>query len=529
MNTPAASRASRAVVIGSGFGGLSAAVRLRALGYDVTVVEALDQPGGRARAFKDQGFVFDAGPTVITAPYLIDELFTLLGREPREYFSLLPVDPFYRVEFHDGGRFDYVGEEDRILSQIQQFEPRDVDGYRRMVRHMKEIFDVGYTGLADKPFGRFGDMMKVLPDMMKLESYRTVYGLTAKYIRNEQLRQVFTFQPLLVGGNPFRTTSIYSMIHWLERKWGVWFVQGGTTALVHALVKLLGDVGVDVRCNSPVGRIEVEGGRTTGVVLENGERLDADIVVSNGDPSMVYTKLIDAQHRSKYTDRAVARVQGSMGLFVAYFGTDSRSPTAADPAAATKFEQIKHHTIVLGPRYKGLLDDIFAKKKLADDFSLYLHRPTATDRSLAPAGHDAWYVLSPVPNLKGGQDWEQLAPAYLDKIVRSLDRLAPGLSSSLKAVRHIDPRHFERDYRTMHGAAFGPEPVLTQSAWFRYHNASPDVGGLYFVGAGTHPGAGVPGVISSSKVLERVVERPARPSSWRAAETATSSTRRAAE
>jgi phytoene desaturase len=527
MNTSTTS-ASRAVVIGSGFGGLSAAVRLRALGYDVVVVEALDQPGGRARVFKDQGFTFDAGPTVITAPYLLEELFTLLGRDANDYYSLLPVDPFYRVEFPDGARFDYVGEEDRILAQIEQFDRRDVDGYRRMVRHMKDIFDVGYLGLADKPFGKFSDMLKVAPDMMRLESYRTVYGLASKYLHNEQLRQVFTFQPLLVGGNPFRTTSIYSMIHWLERKWGVWFVKGGTTALVHAFVRLLDDVGVPVRCNSPVTRIDVQGGRTTGVVLESGERIPCDIVVSNGDPSMVYTKLIGAEHRSKYTDRAVARVKGSMGLFVAYFGTDSRAegPNGKQPLA-TKFEEIKHHTIVLGPRYKGLLDDIFRRKVLADDFSLYLHRPTATDRSLAPAGHDAWYVLSPVPNLTGGQDWEQLAPAYLEKIMKSLDRLAPGLSSSMTAVRHIDPRNFEREYRTMHGAAFGPEPVLTQSAWFRYHNASPDVGGLYFVGAGTHPGAGVPGVISSAKVLERVVERPARPAAVPAARPASS--RRAAE
>jgi phytoene desaturase len=525
MSIPQASSPSRAVVIGSGFGGLAAAVRLRALGYDVVVVEALDQPGGRARAFRDDGFVFDAGPTVITAPYLLEELFQLLGRDPADYYELMPVDPFYRVEFPDGSRFDYVGEEDRILAQIEQFDRRDVDGYRRMVRHMKEIFDVGYVGLADKPFGKFTDMLKVAPDMVRLQSYRTVYGLTSKYLHDEKLRQVFTFQPLLVGGNPFRTTSIYSMIHWLERKWGVWFAKGGTTALVHAFVRLLADVGVPVRCNSPVTRIDVDNGRTTGVVLDNGERIPCDIVVSNGDPSMVYTKLIDAKHRSRHTDASVARVKGSMGLFVAYFGTDSRAPGGTE---ATKFEHIKHHTIVLGPRYKGLLDDIFTRKVLADDFSLYLHRPTATDRSLAPAGHDAWYVLSPVPNLQGGQDWEKVAPVYLDKILKSLDRLAPGLSSSVTTMRHLDPRHFEKDYRTMHGAAFGPEPVLTQSAWFRYHNASPDVGGLYFVGAGTHPGAGVPGVISSAKVLERVVERPARPAAVPAARSATAA-KRAAE
>lgn len=500
-NTALATSAStqRAVVIGSGFGGLSAAIRLRAMGYDVVIVEALDQPGGRARVFKDNGFTFDGGPTVVTAPYLFDELFTLVGRDPRDYFELLPVDPYYRVEFHDGGHFDYVGEEDRIVSQIEQFNRKDVDGYRKMVAHMKRIFEVGYEGLADVPFGKFTDMLKVAPAMVQLESYRTVYGLTSKYLQDERLRQVFTFQPLLVGGNPFTTTSIYSMIHWVERKWGVWFAKGGTTAIVNALVKLLGELGVEIKLNAPVRTIEVDGGKAKAVVLESGERLACDVVVSNADPSMVYRNMIAPQHRPKHSDARLNRVSGSMSLFVAYFGTTK------------KFEDIKHHTIVLGPRYKGLLDDIFKKKVLADDFSLYLHRPTATDASLAPAGNDCWYVLSPVPNLKGTTNWKEEAPRYLDKIAKSLDRLAPGLSSSMTSVRHIDPTHFLNDFRTADGAAFGPEPVLTQSAWFRYHNASPDVGGLYFVGAGTHPGAGMPGVLSSSKVLERVIERPTSP------------------
>jgi phytoene desaturase len=488
---------SKAIVIGSGFGGLAAAIRLRHKGYDVKVLEALDQPGGRGRVFRRDGFTFDAGPTVVTAPYLFEELFSLVGKDASDYFTLLPVDPFYRVEFHDGGRFDYVGDEERLLSQIAEFHKPDVDGYRKMVPHMRRIFEVGYEGLADVPFGRFTDMLKVAPDMVKLESYRTVYNLTAKYIKDERLRQVFTFQPLLVGGNPFRTTSIYSMIHWLERKWGVWFAKGGTTAIVDALVRLLGELDVEVRTNAPVARIRVsDAGKATGVELESGEQLDADVVVSNADPSFTYMKMIDAKHRRRHTDRQVNRVKSSMSLFVAYFGTDK------------KFEDIKHHTIVLGPRYKGLLDDIFNKKVLADDFSLYLHRPTATDAALAPAGKDAWYVLSPVPNLQGTTNWEDEAPRYLDKVLKSLDRLAPGLSSSVTSVSHLDPRHFLSDYRTKDGAAFGPEPVLTQSAWFRYHNASPDVRGLYFVGAGTHPGAGMPGVLCSAKVLDRVLPAP---------------------
>ena len=497
MSESLAPGVERAVVIGSGFGGLSAAVRLRKRGYDVVVVEALDQPGGRARTFQRDGCSFDAGPTVITAPYLLDELFTLVGKNPRDYFELVPVDPYYRVEMPDGSRFDYVGDEERILEQIRTFEPRDVDGYRRMAKHMERIFDVGYTGLADQPFDDIRDMLKLILSMTRLESHRSVAGLCAKYIRDPRLQQVFTFQPLLVGGNPFSTTSIYSMIHWLERKWGVWFAKGGTHAIVKALVRLLAEIDVPVRLNSPVASIDVgSDGAAKSVTLESGEVIACSVVVSNGDPSMTYSKLIDAKHRRKHTDAQVARVKGSMSLFVGYFSTTK------------KFDHVAHHTIVLGPRYKGLLDDIFKNKVLADDFSLYLHRPTATDKTLAPPGRDAWYVLSPVPNQKSGIDWEKEAPAYGEKILRSLDRLIPGLSSSTQGFFSIDPRTFAGDLRTRDGAAFGPEPVLTQSAWFRYHNRSPDVGGLFFVGAGTHPGAGVPGVLSSSKVLERVLGEP---------------------
>jgi phytoene desaturase len=385
---------------------------------------------------------------------------------------------------------------------IRQFEPRDVDGYQRMAAHMRRIFDVGYTGLADKPFGRLSDMLKVLPSMMKLESYRTVYGLAAKYIRDDRLRQVFTFQPLLVGGNPFTTTSIYCLIHWLERKWGCHFAQGGTTAIISAMVRLLGELGVEVMLNAPVEQIEVEHGKAVAVRLADGRRLETGVVVSNADPSMTYSKLIAAKHRQRHTDAQVQRVRGSMSLFVAYFGTKQAFP------------DLKHHTIVLGPRYRGLLDDIFRRRVLPEDFSLYLHAPTRTDASMAPPGHEAFYVLSPVPNLQGNGakvDWASEHERYFDKITHALDRYAPGLSSSIVSRRALDPRDFLTDYRTMHGAAFGPEPVLTQSAWFRYHNQSPDVAGLYFVGAGTHPGAGVPGVLSSAKVLDRVLPAPSCP------------------
>jgi phytoene desaturase len=497
------------VVIGAGLGGLAAAVRLRTRGYDVTVVEAMDQPGGRAAVFRRDGFTFDAGPTVITAPYLIEELFTLAGRDMRDYIQMVPVDPFYRLEYADGSRFDYVGEEERILDQIARMSPPDVDGYRRLAAHAERIFDVGYTQLADRPFGTPGAMLRVLPDMIRLGSYRSVYGLVSRYIRDERLRQAFSFQPLLVGGNPFRVTSIYLLIHWLERKWGVHFALGGTTRIVHALVQLLAELGVEVRLKAPVERIEVERGRVRAVRLESGERIACRTVVANGDPMHVYGRLLDAADRRVHTDRSLARRRLSMGLFVGYFGTRKMYPDLA------------HHTIALGPRYRELLEDIFERKILADDFSLYLHAPTRTDPSLAPPGHECFYVLSPVPNNElplGGRgrghrpiDWEQEGPRYFDRILEHLeDRFLPGLRENLVTKFHVTPTYFQQELRSVAGAGFSIEPRLTQSAYFRFHNRSPDVEGLFLVGAGTHPGAGVPGVLSSARVLDRLIP-PAAP------------------
>jgi phytoene desaturase len=503
MTTRPASAAPHAVVIGAGFGGLGAAVRLRAQGYRVTVLEANEQAGGRASVFKREGYTFDAGPTVITAPYLIEELFEAVGRDMNDYLELLPVDPFYRVAFHDGGSFDYVGDEERLLGEIGKISPRDVDGYRKYARHVKDVFDIGYTQLADAPFGRLADMLRVVPDMIKLESYRSVYGLADKYFKDERIKQVFSFQPLLVGGNPFNTSSIYTLIHWLERKWGVWFPRGGTGALVQALVNLLEDVDVPVRTHAPVGEIVIEAGKVTGVRLEDGEVVPCDLVCSNADPTITYQRLVDPKWRKRHTDRAVSRKRQSMSLFVGYFGTQRDD--------GKQYEDIAHHTIVLGPRYKGLLDDIFHKRVLADDYSLYLHRPTATDPALAPEGADAWYVLSPVPNHKSGLDWSELAEPYFEKILTGLEKWnLPGLKDAIvpETKFSFDPRTFSDRLRSADGAAFGLEPVLHQSAYFRYHNASEDVDGLYFVGASTHPGAGVPGVLCSAKVLERVVPTP---------------------
>lgn len=484
------------VVIGSGFGGLASAARLRAMGHRVLVLEAADQHGGRAAVFERGDFRFDAGPTVITAPYLLAELFEILGRDPSEFFELIPVDPFYRVVFPDGEQFDYVGDEDRLIEQIRRLSPADVDGYRKLAAHAREIFDIGYTNLADAPFDRFTDMLKVVPSMMRLRSDRSVYGAVSRYLRDPRLRQVFTFQPLLVGGSPLRTSSIYLLIHWLERKWGVWYPRGGTGALVQALVKVLQECDVEMRTNAPVARIEVEGGRTVAVELESGERIPCSAVVCNGDPSFLY-RLIPEAVRPSHTDQKIARRSPSMSLFVAYFGTNRR------------YEDTAHHTILLGPRYEGLLEDIFVNKKLASDFSLYLHRPTASDPGMAPAGKDAFYVLSPVPNLRGNVDWASEAPRYLDRLLDYLDRgPLPGLKAEVVSPFSVDPRYFDKNLRSVDGAAFGLEPTLTQSAYFRYHNRSEDVEGLYFVGASTHPGAGVPGVLCSARVLERVFPRP---------------------
>jgi phytoene desaturase len=490
----------RAIVVGAGFGGLAAAIRLRARGYDVTVLEGMDQPGGRAAVFRRDGFTFDAGPTVLTAPHLLHELFALVGRDSRDYFSLVPIDPFYRIEFADGTHFDYVGDEKRLLEQIHAMSPADVDGYRRLAAHAQRIFDVGFTRLSDIPFHRPGTMLRAIPHMLRLQNHRSVYALVSRYIKDERLRQAFSFEPLLVGGNPFKVTSIYLLIHWVERKWGVHFAMGGTTSVVAGMVRLLDELGVEVRTSTPVERIETSGRRVTGVRTEAGETLKADVVVANADPGQVYGKLLPDETRTPARRAMLATRRYSMGLFVGYFGTRRTYP------------ELAHHTILMGPRYRGLLHDIFTRKVLADDFSLYLHAPTRTDPSLASPGHEGFYVLSPVPNNRAGIDWEQEGPRYFERILDHLEaRLLPGLRENLVTKFHVTPSYFEHTLRSTDGAGFGIEPRLTQSAYFRFHNRSPVLDNLYFVGAGTHPGAGVPGVLSTAKVLERVVPSPANP------------------
>ncbi|WP_412060861.1 phytoene desaturase family protein [Rubrivirga sp. IMCC45206] len=498
--------APHAVVIGAGFGGLAAGIRLLTRGYRVTIVDRLDQPGGRARVERVPGpdggeYVFDMGPTLITAPFLFDELWALAGEDRADAVEFVPTTPFYRIRFDDGSVFNYTGDGPAMEREIARFNPADVAGYRRFLEKSKAIFETGFLELGHVPFDRASHMAKIIPSMVALESHRTVYGLVSKYIKDRRLRQVFSFHPLLVGGNPFSTTSIYALIAYLERHWGVWYAMGGTGAVVGGMADLFERHGGTLRLGETVDEITVDASgakpRATGIRLDTGETLDAEVVVSNADAAWTYKRLIAPEHRTTWTDARLAKSKHSMSLFVWYFGTD------------TTYDDVAHHTILLGPRYKALLDDIFHKKVLADDFSLYLHRPTATDPGMAPDGHDTFYVLSPVPHLDSGTDWSTETERYRQKIEAYLSETAlPGLGDHLTASLTLTPQGFLDDYLSVKGAAFSLEPQLTQSAYMRPHNASEDVDGLFLVGAGTHPGAGMPGVLSSARVLDTVVPDP---------------------
>ncbi len=488
MNTP------KAIVIGSGFGGLAAAIRLSCKGYDVQVLEKLDAPGGRAYVHRQDGFTFDGGPTIITAPQLLEELWTLCGKRMADDVTLKPMEPFYRIRFDDGSWFDYSGDEATMRREVARFCPADLPGFDRFIAAADQACKLGFEDLGGMPFNSFSDLLAALPSMVKMMAWESLYTLVSRHISDPKLRIVFSFHPLLIGGNPFAVTRVYSLINTLERRWGVHWAMGGTGALVKGLVNLLSERGVTVRCNAPVTRINIEQGRARGVTLENGERLDADIVVSNGDPAWTYRYLGDAQHRRHWTDRKVARGKYSMSLFVWYFGTNRR------------YHDVPHHMIMLGPRYRELLDDIFKHHHLADDYSLYLHRPSASDPSLAPDGCDAFYVLAPVPHLGSGTDWSRDAERFRQSIQRHLENtVMPDLGQHVVTSKLMTPQDFQDRLWSYQGAAFGLEPILLQSAWFRPHNRSEDVEGLYMVGAGTHPGAGVPGVLMSAKAMSTVV------------------------
>jgi phytoene desaturase len=489
--------ATRAAVIGSGFGGLSVAIRLQAAGIRTCVYEGCDQPGGRARVYRERGFTFDTGPTVITAPSCLEELFALAGQRLGDHVELMPVRPFYRLLWSDGERFDYSDDLAFTKRQIRRRNPDDVAGYERFLDYARAVFEEGYVKLAAEPFVSFADMLKVAPQLVRLRADRSVYSTVSRFISDPYLREAFSFHTLLVGGNPYETSAIYALIHYLEREWGVFFPRGGTGALVRALVQLFEGLGGQIRLSTPVERIEVgrHGALATHRVHAGDTCEDYDLVVSNADVHHTYATLLHDEPAAAHMAKHLRKLNWSMSLFVLYFGTDR-----------TYREDLAHHTVLFGPRFRGLLDEIFHGSRLPDDFSLYLHAPTVTDPSLAPAGCDSFYVLSPVPHLGHAPlDWSVVAPRYAEQILAALERVLPDLRRHVVTCHWHTPMTYRDEQNAYHGAAFGCSPTLRQSAWFRPHNRDPHIRGLYLVGAGTHPGAGLPGVINSAKVTAGLI------------------------
>jgi phytoene desaturase len=484
-----------AAVIGSGFGGLALAIRLQSAGFQTTIFEARDKPGGRAYVFEDQGFTFDAGPTVITDPDCLRELFALTGRKLEDYIELLPVKPFYRLCWEDGYTFDYYNDIDENNRQIHDKNPDDVEGYRRFLEYSEEVMREGYIKLGTTPFLNFTDMIKAAPQLVRLQAFRSVYSMVSKYIKDDQLRQAFTFHTLLVGGNPFNTSSIYTLIHSLEKRWGVSFPRGGTHALVRALVQLFEDIGGEIRLSTPVAEILTAGDRAIGIRTEAGWQGDFDAVASNADVVFTYEKLLGQTTRGKQAARAMKRRSFSPSLFLIYFGVEGDYP------------DLRHHSILFGPRYKEHLKELYGGPNVSDDFSLYLHAPTVSDPDLAPPGCSTYYVLAPVPNLKKANvNWDEMAPDYAERILAYLEKhYMPDLRSRIVTKRTFTPFDFRDQLNAHHGSAFSMEPVLWQSAYFRTHNRDDRISNLYFAGAGTHPGAGIPGVVGSGKATAGIM------------------------
>lgn len=489
----------RIAIIGSGFGGLAAAIRLQTAGCKTTLFEQADKPGGRAYTYHDEGFVFDAGPTVITAPHCLQELFSEAGRRMEDYVELLPVHPFYRLVWDDGDTFDYSGDGEQMLAQIRARSAVDAAGYLRFLEYARRVFEKGYLELAASPFLRFSDMVRVAPQLVKLRADRSVYNTVSRFIADPHLRQALSFHTLLIGGNPFDTSSIYVLIHYLERHWGVYFPKGGTGALVAALCRLYLDLGGDLRLATPVERIEVVRG-SAGImhrVMTTQDATHFDAVVSNADVHHTYRRLFSGEPAAQRMADRLERMEWSMSLFVLYFGTDRLYR-----------DRLAHHTVLFGPRYRGLLEDIFNGSGLPDDLSLYLHAPTVSDPSMAPPGCDSFYVLSPVPHLgRAPLAWETIATAYAERVLAALETLLPDLRKHVVTRRFITPETFREQLHAYHGSAFSCAPKLTQSAWFRPHNRDSHIPGLYLVGAGTHPGAGIPGVVNSAKATAQLLLR----------------------
>ena len=483
------------IIIGSGFGGIAAALRLKAKGHNVTLIEKHIDLGGRARVFKKNGFIYDGGPTVITAPYLVNELFELFNKDPKDYIKLKPLKTWYQFVFEDKSRFNYSGNETEMKNQIKKINNEDVEGYSKLVNFTKKIFDKGFTELSDVPFNKPFVMMQQLPALLKLKSYKSVYSLVSSFIKDEKLRRMLSMHPLLVGGNPFTTTSIYGLILYLEKKWGIHYSMGGTGKIINGLEKLMNEVGVKIIKGHEVKKIKLDDKRVTGVTLDNDQNIDANYIICNADPPGVYDKLLNQNKKNPFLfNWKKNRMEYSMGLFVYYFGTKKI------------YDGVEHHTIKFGNKYKEHLEDIFDNKKLNDDISYYLHRPSATDKSMAPEGNDCFYVLVPVPNNQSNIDWKVEGEKMKNLVINKMeDDLMPKLRENIVEDFYLTPDYFEKDLNTKYGSGFSIQPKFSQSAYFRFHNKSEIYDGLYFVGAGTHPGAGVPGVLSSAKVLEKII------------------------
>ena len=482
------------IVIGSGFGGIAAALRLVAKGHKVTLVEKHNDLGGRARVFKRNGFIYDGGPTVITAPYLIKELFELFKKNPEDYIKLKPLNTWYQFVFEDQTKFNYSGNENDMKDQIRKISEDDVEGYSKLVDFTKKIFDKGFTELADIPFDKPFVMMQQLPALLKLKSYKSVYSLVSSYIKNEKLRRMFSMHPLLVGGNPFTTTSIYGLILYLEKKWGIHYSMGGTGNIINGLEKLMKEVGVKIIKGHEVKKIILDK-KITGIELDNNQKINSNYIICNADPPAVYENLLNGDKKNSFLfEWKKNRMEYSMGLFVYYFGTKKI------------YNNVEHHTIKFGNKYKEHLNDIFDNKKLNNDISYYLHRPSATDKSMAPEGHDCFYVLVPVPNNQSNINWNIEGEKMKNLVIEKMEKdLMPNLRENIIEDFYLTPDYFEKDLNTKFGSGFSIQPKFSQSAYFRFHNKSEIYDGLYFVGAGTHPGAGVPGVLSSAKVLDKII------------------------
>ena len=485
----------KVIVIGSGFGGLASSLRLRAKGYEVTLLEKHPDLGGRARVFKKGNFIYDGGPTVITAPYLFEELFSLFNKKISDYVKIVPLSLWYRFVFDDGETFDYSGNEKLMEKEIKKFSEDDFKGYNKLVSFTEKIFNKGFTDLSDKPFNNLSFMLKQIPSLLNLKSYKSVYSLISNYISNEKLRRVFSMHPLLVGGNPFTTTSIYALILFLEKKWGIHYSMGGTGNVVKALEKLMEEEDIKIIKNAEVTEIISQNKDVKAVKINKSEIINCDFVVCNSDPPNVYKNLIKSKNNYNFLfKQKMRRMDYSMGLFVYYFGSKKQ------------YKNVAHHTICFGKSYEDHLEKIFEKKILSNDISYYLHRPSATDPGMAPNGQDAFYVLVPVPNNLSNINWSNEGEKFKNLVLDKMDKsVLPGIKENVVSDFYLTPDYFEKDLSTLHGSGFSIQPKFSQSAYFRFHNQSEVFNNLYFVGAGTHPGAGMPGVISSAKVLDKIL------------------------